>query len=139
LLEYNVHYDPDEMDELNDLSPFNLKKDLKNISENERQLIAEEIANELIKGIHRPPNTIVRYWARLRNAAWVKIKTMDVGRDTGKSNGYRCVILADTINNHAFLLHVYRHGHGEDMDIDRKSENKLKKLVEEYSNSLSKK
>ena len=76
MLEYSVHYDPNEMDDLNDLSPFNLKKDLKNISEDERLLIAEEIANELIKGIHRPPNTVVRYWAKLRNAAWVKIKTM---------------------------------------------------------------
>ena len=125
------------MDELIKRSPFNLKKDLKEISKESIQSISEEIANELLKGINRPPTTVVRYLAKLKNAAWVKIKTIDVKRDVGKSNGYRCVLLVDTFNKHAFLLHLYRHGHGEDEDIDRKSENKLKRLVDEYSEALS--
>ena len=58
-------------------------------------------------------------------------------RDAGKSNGYRCIMLVDTLNRHAFLLHIYRHGHGEDKNIDKKSENQLKKLVDEYSKALN--
>ena len=65
-----------------------------------------------------------------------KIRTMDIEREVGKSNGYRCIVLADNINKCAFLLHVYRHGHGEDENISHSDKNKLKKLVKEYSDSL---
>lgn len=133
---YSVHFDPAEMEDLNRLSPFNLDKDLKGMSEETIVSISEEIANELKNGINKPPTLVLRYLAKLKNAAWVKIKTVDVERDAGKSNGYRCIVLVDIINKHAYLLHLYRHAHGEDKDIDQKSQNKLKKLVEEYSNAL---
>lgn len=136
-LKYSVHFDPNEMEELNALSPFNLKNDLKVISPESILLIAEEIANELITGINRPPNIIARYWGKNNLTAWVKIKTLDLERNAGKSNGYRCIVLVDTLNKHAFLLHIYRHAHGEDKNIDKKSENKLKKLVDEYSKALN--
>ena len=133
---YNVHYDPEEMEELNTLSPFNLKKDLKEISAETILYISEEIAHELLNGLNRP-NVIAKYWGKRNAAAWVKIKTLDVERDAGKSNGYRCIMLVDTLNRHAFLLHIYRHGHGEDKNIDKKSENQLRKLVDEYSKALN--
>lgn len=134
---YNVHYDPEEMEQLNALSPFNLKKDLKEISLDSLLFISEEIAQELLNGLNRPPNVIAKYWGKHNVAAWVKIKTLDVERDSGKSNGYRCIMLVDTLNRHAFLLHIYRHGHGEDKNIDKKSENELRKLVDEYSKALN--
>lgn len=134
---YNVHYDPEEMEELNTLSPFNLKKDLKEISAETILYISEEIAHELLNGLNRPPNVIAKYWGKRNAAVWVKIKTLDVERDAGKSNGYRCIMLVDTLNRHAFLLHIYRHGHGEDKNIDKKSENQLRKLVDEYSKALN--
>ena len=133
---YNVHFDPGEMEELNALSPFNLKKDLKELSGESIESISEEIAHELIQGLNRPPTVVVRYWGNQNIAAWVKIKTIDLERNAGKSNGYRCILLVDTLNKHAFLLHIYRHGHGEDKEISRKSENKLKTLVDEYSKAL---
>lgn len=125
------------MENLNTLSPFNLKKDLKKISPECILSISEEIAHELIIGPNRPPNVIAKYWGKHNAAAWVKIKIVDVEREAGKSNGYRCIVLVDTLNRHAYLLHVYRHGHGEDKNIDKKSENKLRELVDEYSRALN--
>lgn len=135
---FAVHCCPDDeaMQELLRKTPFNLKKDLKGMSDELIQEIAEEIANELYYGINRPPNVVARFIGKRGKAAWVKIKTVDVQRDSGKSNGYRCIALVDTINKHAFLLHVYRHAHGEDKNIDKKAENALKLLVEEYVDSL---
>ena len=39
-------------------------------------------------------------------------------------------------NLRAYLLHIYRHGHGEDRDISRTAENQLKNMVDEYSQAL---
>lgn len=51
-----------------------------------------------------------------------KIRVLDVARDAGKSNGYRCIVLVDYVNNAVFLLHLYRHGHGESDNITLKFE-----------------
>lgn len=132
---FAVHYDPDSMDGIADKSPFNLKKDIKDISLQELDAIAEEIANELIQGYNHKP-VIIEYITQPRDAAWAKIRTMDIKRGAGKSNGYRCILLLDLINEHAFLLHIYRHGHGEDKNISKKEKSHLKALVDEYSKSL---
>lgn len=136
---FYVHCFPDDeaMEELLKKTPFNLKKDLKGMSENLILDIGVEIANELHYSIDRPPNLVARYFGKDRKAAWVKIKVVDVQRDAGKSNGYRCITLVDTINRHAFLLHLYRHGHGEDKNISRSEEKTLNKLVDEYTESLN--
>ena len=140
LTKYYVHCFPDEeaMEELLSKTPFNLKKDLKEIPEDIIQDIAKEIADELHEHINRPPNLVARYIGRGRKAAWVKIKTLDVQRDAGKSNGYRCITLVDIINRHAYLLHLYRHAHGEDKNISNSEEKALRKLVDEYIESLDK-
>ena len=124
------------MQELLQKTPFNLKKDLKDMSDELIQEIAEEIANELQQGIDHPPSIVAPFVDKERKAAWVKVRIVDVQRESGKSNGYRCIALVDMINRHAFLLHLYRHGHGEDKDISKKDKNKLKALVQEYANSL---
>ena len=136
---FYVHCFPDDeaMEELLKKTPFNLKKDLKGMSENLILDIGVEIANELHYSIDRPPNLVARYFGKDRKAAWVKIKVVDVQRDAGKSNVYRCITLVDTINRHAFLLHLYRHGHGEDKNISRSEEKMLNKLVDEYTESLN--
>lgn len=134
---FSVHCEPETIEEFKDLSPFNYKKDIKDIPREELYAIAEEIGHELIYGIHRPPNLVRRYLSKFHDAAWVKIKTVDLRRDAGKSNGYRCIVLLDLKNYHAYLLHIYRHGHGEDKNISEKDENKLKNLVEEYSKELN--
>ncbi len=134
---YTVYYDPDVIDEEFDKSPFSLRKDIRHINEDEINSIVEEIANELYIGIDRPPNTILKYINKKRSVAYVKIKVLDIKRGAGKSNGYRCIVLVDIDNNRAFLLHLYRHGHGEDRNISKKEENELKKLVEEYTTALN--
>ena len=80
---------------------------------------------------------MARFIEKERKAAWVKIRIEDVQRDAGKSNGYRCIVLVDMMNRHAFLLHLYRHSHGERDNISSREENKLKKLVNDYVEALN--
>ena len=49
-----------------------------------------------------------------------------------KSNGYRCIVLVDYVHSSAFLLHIYRHAHGEAENISRSDRNQLDGLVDEY-------
>lgn len=135
---FAVHCCPDDeaMQELLQKTPFNLKKDLKGMSDELIKEIAEELGNELQHGIDHPPSLVAPFVGKGRKAAWVKVRILDVQRESGKSNGYRCIALVDMINRHAFLLHLYRHGHGEDKNISKKDKNKLKALVEEYVDSL---
>lgn len=132
----SVYYDPSALKELWSRTPFNLKRDLKNIDEQTIAKIAEDIGNEIKNGIERPPVAVTPYWGKKRRTAWAKIRTIDVARDSGKSSGYRCIVLVDYVNRSAFLLHLYRHGHGEDKDIDKRAKNMLKALVDEYTESL---
>lgn len=134
---FEVHISPEELEELTSRSPFNLKKDLKNLSAELVQRIAEEIAHTLHYDIDRPPSLVARFIEKERKAAWVKIRIEDVQRDAGKSNGYRCIVLVDMMNRHAFLLHLYRHSHGERDNISSREENKLKKLVNDYVEALN--
>ena len=140
---FKVYCNPEEMEELCALSPFNLKKDLKNLKKDikdfddeELNRILEEIANELYYGINRPPSSVALYWHLSRKAAYAKIKTVDIVRDSGKSNGYRCIVLIDVIHYSAFVLHLYRHSHGEKDNISHAEQNQMKKLVDEYVESL---
>ena len=132
----SVYHDPTELEELYSRTPYNLKKDLKDIDRETINQIAEEIANEIKKGIDRPPTSVALRWGLKRKVACAKIRTVDVARDSGKSGGYRCIVLVDYVNKSAFLLHLYRHGHGEKDNIDKKSQNMLNKLVDEYTTSL---
>ena len=43
---FSVYYNPEEISELCDKSPYNLKKDIKNIDKEELDKIAEEIEHE---------------------------------------------------------------------------------------------
>ena len=124
------------MQDLCELSPFNLKKDLKSISEEELCSICEEIGNELIYGVNHPPTVALLYRGDSQKTSCVKIRTMDIKRNKGKSSGYRCIALVDAKMNSAFLLHLYRHGHGEDKNISKSEMNQLKKLVDEYTESM---
>ena len=71
---FAVHYCPDDeaMQELLQKTPFNLKKDLKDMSDELIQEIAEEIANELQQGIDHPPSIVAPFVDKERKAAWVK-------------------------------------------------------------------
>lgn len=134
---YRVYCDPEGMRELCALSPYNLKKDIKNISEKELNSISEEIANELRYGLNRPPVNVPQYWGKTRQVLYSKIRTMDDARDAGKSNGYRCIVLIDNENQCAFVLHIYRHSHGENDNVSKTDKNKLRRLVDEYTSSLN--
>ena len=55
MCKFSVYCDPDGMEELCSYSPYNLKKDLKDIEQDELDTIMENVANELYHGPHRPP------------------------------------------------------------------------------------
>ena len=63
---FRVYYDPAALEELCRRTPYNLKKDLKNIDEQTRQEIAEELANEIYLGLDRPPTAVSLHWGRKR-------------------------------------------------------------------------
>ena len=133
---FSVYYDPSALEELSQYTPYNLKKDLKNIDEGTLADIAEEIANEIYQGLDRPPTAVALRWSKKRQTACAKIRVVDVNRDAGKSNGYRSIVLVDYVHHSAFLLHLYRHGHGENDNISKRDQNTLNKLVDMYAQSL---
>ena len=126
------------MADLLEKSPFSLKRDLKQLQNEEIDKIAEELANELHRGIPRPPTVASGFVTQDRRVAWVKVRIDDLGRKKGKSNGYRCISLVDLYHRHAFILHIYRHGRGEDKDISDAAQNQLKDMVKQYSDELNK-
>ena len=120
-------------DQFGSLSPFNLEKDIKNISESELTNISKNIANELRIGPHGNTYTS-NYKSKIYiKIGYVKIRCEDKARNNGKSGGYRCIVLVDESINYGFLLHIYRHSHGENSDITKSAKNQLKILVEEYA------
>ena len=137
MITYRVYCDPDGMQDLCALSPFNLKKDLKNLSKDELNSILEEIGNEIRHDLDHPPIVSPQYWSKDRSAVYSKIRVVDVARSTGKSNGYRCITLIDAKNKLAFVLHIYRHGHGEDQNISKNEKNVLRKLVDQYVEDMN--
>lgn len=54
---FSVYYNPEDLEPLYSLSPYNLKRDIKTIDRSELDRIAEEIGNEVRNGINRPPAT----------------------------------------------------------------------------------
>lgn len=137
-VEYSVSIDLREtQNQFGQFSPYNVLKDVKEhkISQSMLEYIAENIADELRRGWERPACEAI-YWGEFRTANYSKIRVEDRERKGGKSNGYRCIVLVDKINNFAFILHIYRHGHGEADNISAKDKNKLKALVDEYIQEL---
>lgn len=134
----SVYYDVEKTAELWEKTTFNLKKDLKDISNDDLKDIAEEIGHEIENGIDRPPITSALYWGIKRKANYAKIRVADEKHDSGKSSGYRCIVLVDYVHNSAFLLHIYKHGQGKDDELTKTDKNKLRKLVDEYVESLEK-
>ncbi len=132
----SVYYDVEKTAELWEKTTFNLRKDLKGINDDELKEIAEEIGHVIENGVDRPPITSAIYWGKKRKANYAKIRVADVKHDYGKSSGYRCIVLVDCVHNCAFLLHIYKHGQGKDDELTKEDKNKLRKLVDEYIESL---
>lgn len=132
-MQYSVICEADIIDDqFGVLSPFNLTKDTKDITDEELNDIAINIANELRMGT-RGKTYITMYVCQQDNLInYSKIRCEDSTRKKGKSNGYRCIVLVDGKSHTGFILHIYRHGKGAD-NITHKEQNALKKLVEQYT------
>lgn len=114
-------------------TPYNIIRDIKKqkLSKQELAEIALSVGDELKHGAGRPAYEIL-YWEEQHRANYSKIRVDDEKRNNGKSKGFRCIVLVDNINRYGFILHLYRHAHGEDENISAKEKNKLRILVDEY-------
>ncbi|MDE6504881.1 MAG: type II toxin-antitoxin system RelE/ParE family toxin [Clostridia bacterium] len=130
-MKYSIVCDTEVIDEqFHDLSPFNLKNDVKNINENQLTDIAENIANELVYGPHGKTN-VVLYESKVNfKVNYSKIRCADRLKKKGKSDGFRCIVLVDNVIHYGFILHIYPKNETE--NITKKEENGLKILVETY-------
>lgn len=137
---YSVFYEPDDTETLWSKTPFNYKKDVKNISHEKLLSLSEELGNAIHYGINRPPASSAVYWGKKRLVALSKVRLNDENSDNGKSGGYRCIALIDLCNNAIFVLHIYKHNKEEDRSVNKelskRKKNKLKSLVDEYTQSL---
>lgn len=118
-------------------SPFNLNKDIKaqELKEKDLNNIAIELA-DMIKGGYMRPTCTAFNWNSAHTINLTKVRIEDVTRQKGKSNGYRCIVLVDELNNYIYLLHIYRHSHGEKENISKSEENELKYLLKVYEESI---
>ncbi len=139
-MDYNVVNDADTIDgQFGSLSPFNLKKDIKDISDIQLKDIADDVANDLKYGPHGDTYNILYTSKENSQINFSKVRCEDHERKRGKSNGYRCIVLVDNESHYGFILHIYRHGHGENKNISTSDKNALKKLVETYVKDKKKK
>ncbi len=132
-INFQVFYDPDHISEQLLNSPFNLKKDCKDIDEKELIRIAQNVQAEIEANRKSKTYSILYQCNENYKIACCKIRTEDNYRKKGKSNGYRVITLVDREDNIAIILHIYRHAHGEDENISKIAMNKLKKLIDEYN------
>ena len=138
-VEYKVSLNFEEIqEEFKPFTPYNIIKDIKRqkLRKEELARIAQNIAEELKMGENRPSYQVI-YWGEERKANYSKLRSDDKERGEGKSYGYRCIVLVDNINHFGYLLHIYRHGHGENENISASDRNKLKELVDEYIKELN--
>ena len=132
-MEYSVIYDAPSIDEcFGSLSPYNLSKDTKEISEQELESIAKNVTDELRYGPRFPGYVNIYICKKDKDINYSKVRCGDKTRKKGKSGGYRCVVFVDNKLHIGYLLHIYRHSGGED-NISKKDKNKLEKLVEHYA------
>ena len=137
LVKYSIYTDANAIQEGFPDSPFNLKKDIKDIDTEDLNVIFETIPNMLkAHGINSPPSIAREYLTEDRRVAWLKIRIEDEVRKKGKSNGYRCIALVDISNCRIFPLHLYRHSHGESDNISKAASNQLRKIVDEYNSNI---
>lgn len=116
-------------------SPFNLKKNLKDISESEAIEMSKAIAAELKTGPGRPTYQVLHTSPLNIKITYAKIRCRDRSRSAGKSKGWRCIVLIDNINSIGFVLHVFSH---RDKDnISQNEHNALRRVVEEYIKAVS--
>ncbi len=136
MAKYNIFYDADAIDEAFSNSPFRLKNDVKDLSETELAEIAKGIGDELVRGFGRKTCVLLYNKGQKYVLGFAKVRCGDEKHKKGKSNGYRCIVLVDSQNELAYLLHIFTHSVKD--NISKKESNSLKKLVDEYIDSIGK-
>ena len=131
---WKVYYNPEELKELYSRTSYNLKKDIKDIKEEQLQDISEEIARQLHFGFVKGSTEI--YFGKKRKASYAKIRIIDCKKEEGKSSGFRCIVLIDYTHEAAFMMHLYKHGKKAADRIKQGEKNKLKALVDDYIESI---
>lgn len=135
-MEFSVVNDADIIGSEFQGTSFSLKKDLKDITQDELNELSLEIADELTNSPRPPASVIISKSNKHNEISCMKMRIRDAKRGNGKSKGYRIYLIVDKINYYAYVLHIYRHEHGEKADISQKDKNILRVLLNEYSNNI---
>lgn len=112
-------------------SPFRLKKDAKyhNLKQKDLDNMAEAISDEIQQGFDRTACVVI-FWTETRKGNYCKIRVANEEKNSGKSGGYRCVVLWDNIAKEGFLLHIFEHKDKDNLTaVEKKA---LKNLVCQY-------
>jgi mRNA-degrading endonuclease RelE of RelBE toxin-antitoxin system len=122
-------------------SPISLKKDYKNLFGKDYPSIVESwIIRNLYLVITKSPNSLIKLQGiKLTDHKTfiTKVRLPDHSSKSGKSGGYRCLVLIDFINNRAILLHIYKKkGRSQKDDITPEEKKALSKVHQVYRQSL---
>lgn len=139
----NFIIDPKEIDNIfkdfKQGNPFTLKNNLKKVQKKylfDDQELYSTLAQELqvaYKNIKR--NDIIYESKKNIKIAILKFRMPGLDSKTSKRDGFRIVSLIDKENDMFYLLDIYSHSQGKDNLTDTEK-NKVKKLCEEYAESL---
>lgn len=131
-----VSCDAEVIEEVFKTSPYNLKNDIRDLTETQIKKIETAVGEEIMHGFGRNECALLYKIGTKLFVGYAKIRCGDEKRNVGKSNGYRCIVIVDKYNNCAFILHVYTHAKKD--NLSHKEKNSLRKIVDEYYESIGK-
>ncbi len=113
-------------------TPFNLKKDIKNLQKE----TVERIVGEIGASLEQKLKVSVLYESRVNNltVSCIKMRIIDDNNNKGKSSGFRCIVIVDEIRKWCIVLHIFKKS--DKLNISNDENNKLKKLFNKYVKSL---
>ena len=122
---FKIILDHDKVNEIfGDLTPFNLKKEIKQLSNEEKKFIIKYTADELCLP-EKPPSRCIL--TRNNNLYIIKIRCPKLTNNKGKSYGYRIIILVDEIRCIGIILSIL--DKSKSSDLSQYEKNKLKILI----------
>lgn len=134
-MKYNIILIENDLAKLFPNNPFNLKKDFKSIGIRHKDIIIQELAEELRKGFNRKECSKL-YYIKTNDVYVVLAKIRIKLDDKGKKTSLRCILIIDENNNLYLVLHIYEKKNKS--NISKFELNSAKNLLDFYYNELIK-
>ena len=134
-MEYKIILIEDKLKNLLPGNPFNLKNDFKNIDIKLKDLIIQEVVDQLHKGFNRKECSKL-YYRKYENVFIILVKIRVRLEDGKKKTSLRCILIVDEFNELCLILHLYEKKNKENLThMELKS---AKKMLDYYYNELIK-